>query len=284
MTAAIVDTPGVYDIEESRYHADNALTPELGRSLNVHGAMRLLDHSPLAYKWDRDHPDERKQSAAFDFGKAAHAMILGSGAEIVPVAADDWRTNAAKEIRDKAYADGHIPVLNKERDLLEQLRAAVLSHPIAGAIFAAGQPERSLYWRDDVEGVTCRARVDWVHAKALVDLKTTSDASDDGYSRSAANFGYYEQAEWYSRGWLAATGEALPFIHVVVENTPPFIVRVLRLDDPAALEWAARRNDAALRLYARCVSADEWPGPDADNGGMASLSLPRWVYRVKDYR
>lgn len=282
---AVIQGPGIFgNIDESTYHADDSLAPDLGRSLSVHGGLKLLDRSPLAFKWDRDHPEQRKQSTAFDFGRAAHAMILGAGAEIVTVAADDYRTAAARDARDKAYADGHIPVLPAERETLEALRAAVLSHPIAGNIFNNGKAEQSLYWVDDVEGVTCRARVDWIHPKALVDLKTTSDSSDDGYPNSAARYGYYEQAEFYSRGWLALTGEALPFVHVVVENAAPFIVRVLRLDDPAALEWARRRNDAALRLYARCMSTDEWPGPDADTGGMNTLSLPRWIYRVKDYR
>lgn len=279
-----ITAPGVYDIEEARYHADDALAPSLGQSLSVHGALQLLDRSPLAFKWNRDHPEERKQSATFDFGRAAHAMILGEGAEIRPIAADDYKTTAAREARDEAYADGAIPVLPAQREQLEQMRASVLSHPIAGSVFTRGKPEQSLYWVDDIEGVTCRARVDWTHPRALVDLKTAVDVSDDGYPSAAARYGYYEQAAWYMRGWLAVTGEALPFLHIVVENSPPYVVRVLRLDDPNALEWATRRNEAALRLYARCVSMDEWPGPDADAGGMSTLSLPRWIYRVKDYR
>lgn len=268
-----IDGPGIYpDLPEADYHADRMLAAELGRSLSSSGA-RAIVKCPALFAYRRQNP---VVSDVFDFGAAAHRELLGRGAELAVIDAADYRTAKARADRDLARSAGRIPVLATDLPRIAAMVEAVRTHPTAGEIFhpdADGQAEVSLYWRDDKTGVTCRGRIDWLTGPAIIDLKTTTDAGPR-FARSAADFGYYQQAEWYSRGWKALGGLPKPFGVVAVEKDPPHLVRVLWMTDPDALEWAGRQNDRALAVYAECESLDYWPGYPDD-----VLELPRWAMR-----
>jgi len=267
---ALVETPGIFDMPEALYHADLSLAPQLGRSLSSTGAKALLD-CPARFAYQREHPVIKD---AYDFGSVAHQRILGGGAEVVVIEADSWRTNAAKEARDEARANGHTPILRDDSDRADALVAAVMTHPIAGAIFAAGgDAEQSLYWIDEATGVTCRGRVDYIHPRALVDLKTTVNASSPKFSRALVDYGYALQAAWYSEGYEALTGIPLPFVHVVVEKEPPHLVAVYQVDLDALAYGAAKAHEARL-IFAECESTGVWPGYSPD---IELVSLPAWA-------
>src|SRR3954471_5458063 len=109
-TSVVVTEPGVYpDIPELAYHADCVSEG----SLSCSGAKKLLPPScPALFKWERENPPPPKRQ--FDFGHAAHKLVLGVGPELVGVDAPDWRTNAAKAQRDEARARGAVPLLVHE--------------------------------------------------------------------------------------------------------------------------------------------------------------------------
>ncbi len=268
---ALVAEPGVYDIDEALYHADRSLAPHLGRSLSSTGAKTLLD-SPARFAYQREHPVFKD---AYDFGSVAHQLLLGGGAQIETVVADSWRTKAAQEQRDMARESGRTPILIDDYERALRLVAAVQSHPVAGPIFAhpEGTAERSLYWIDDETGVTCRGRLDWLHPRAIVDLKTAADASPGKFSRNLVDFGYALQAAWYSEGYTAVTGESLPFIHVVVEKEPPHLVAVYQIDADA-LAYGAAKAAEARAIFAECESTGTWPGYSPE---IELVSLPAWA-------
>lgn len=269
-TDVLVTEPGIYEIPEAAYHADRNLAPTLGRSLSSSGAKAILD-SPARFAWQREHPVVKD---AYDFGSAAHQYLLGGGPEVEVIDADSWRTKAAQEQRDAAREAGRTPILVADNVRALALVAAVMAHPVAGAIFAsAGEAERSLYWIDPETGVTCRGRIDWMHPRALVDLKTTINASPGKFSRALVDYGYALQAEWYSQGYEAVTGERLPFVHVVVEKEPPHLVAVYQVDQEA-LAYGAERATEARRLFADCESSGQWPGYSPE---IELVSLPAWA-------
>lgn len=262
--------PGVYDVPEAEYHGDANLAPTLGRSLSSSGAKAILD-CPARFAWQREHPIVKD---AFDFGSVAHQILLGGGAEIEVIDADSWRTNAAKEAREEARAAGRTPILVDEHARALALVAAVMEHPIAGAIFAAGgEAEQSLYWVDAETGITCRGRIDWDHPRAIVDLKTTVNAAPAKFSRALVDYGYALQAAWYSDGYEAVTGTRKPFVHVVVEKEPPHLVAVYQIDHDA-LVYGADKAAQARRIFAECESSGEWP---AYSNEIELVSLPAWA-------
>ena len=265
----VVAEPGIYDIPEAEYHADPC-APELGRSLSVSGAKKILT-CPALFHYEREHGQAPKD--VFDFGTVAHTLILGKGGDIYVIDCADWKLKKHQEERKAKRAEG-FTVINRA-DLLaaSRLARAVKKHPVASAVLSTGEAEKSLFWTDAETGVTRRGRVDWLRDNAIVDVKTCADASPTGFAKACANFGYDMQAAWYTDGIEHLTGDRLPFLFIAVEKTAPHLVAVYQLDD-FALERGANRNAEALRIYAECESTGTWPGYSPD---IETLSLPRWA-------
>ena len=280
--SVIVTGPGVYrGMPEDRYHADDSLVPEMGRSLSQSGAKTLLA-SPARFAWEREHG--RPPKDAFDLGTLAHALILGSHDDrLVIVDAYDWRTKAAQEAKAAAYAAGKVPVHRGDLRSASQIARAVRRHPLARAVLASGEPEVSFYWRDPETGVTCRARVDWlVPGKALVDVKTVGrygGADPAAFGRQCATLDYPMQAAHYVDGWEAVTGELLPFVHIVVETEEPNFVTVGQLPDHA-IEAGRARMRAGIIEYAYRESSAVAPVFDYASE-IVDIPVPGWYGRTE---
>lgn len=266
--------PGLHDgIDEAVYHADK-------NSLSVSGAKKLLPPScPAIFKWQRDNGQPHK--AAFDFGHAAHSAVLGVGAPLVVVEADNWLTKAAKEKRDAAYTEGHVPILTKEKAQVDGMAAALLLHPIASALLdpAHGKPEQSMYWHDEVYGVTRRGRLDWLPDTdggrlIVADYKTAASAEPAAIKKAVASFGYHQQHAWYVDGLHALeVADDIAFVFIFQEKTAPYLVTVVELD-AEAVRIGRALNDRALQVYAECTATDTWPGYTSD---VELISLPGWA-------
>ena len=161
--------PGLYDIPEDAYHSDtDVLIPALGRSLSHSGAVTLVQSCPRMFQHEREFG--RPARPAYDYGHAAHKYVLGKGADVVRINADDWRTAAARAERDNAYELGRIPMLARDDDKAQGLARTVLDHPDIGPWFRGGDAEVSAYGVDPATGVTLRARFDYLRTNAFIDL------------------------------------------------------------------------------------------------------------------
>ena len=264
-----VSEPGVYrGLDENEYHAHQA-------SLSVSGAKVLLD-CPAKFDYQRRHP--KPSTDAMNLGSAAHKLVLGVGAEIVEVDADDWRTKAAKEARAEAEAEGKVALLTKDHEtvqaMAERLRGSKAAH-----LFMDGEPEVSLFHEDE-SGVMLRGRVDWLPSKqsmlVVPDYKTTASAAPEAFAKSVANFGYYMQAAWYSDLIVnLGLAESVSFLFVAQEKEPPFEVAVYVLDD-TALTVGRVQNRIAIETFVECEGWGVWPGYGDD---IRRLSLPAWFAR-----
>lgn len=274
MTATITE-PGLHDIDEATYHAQP--------SLSSSGARKLLPPScPAKFAHERAHG--RPEKRAFDFGHAAHRRVLGVGSETVVIDTDDYKTKAAQEKRDQAYADGKVPILAKEEAVIEAMAAALANHPYAGALFnpgRGGKPEQSLFWHDADTGVDCRARLDWLpdldrRGRLIVpDYKTAVEGDPESIGRSLDKYGYARQAAWYLDGIAALSlARHAAFVFVVQEKTEPYLVTVAEID-AQSLEAGRFYNRQARQIFAECTSTGRWPGYSDD--APAFVSLPGWA-------
>jgi hypothetical protein len=273
-----VTEPGVYDLTAETYHAD-PVPERLGRSLSASGAKKLLPPScPAIFEWERR--NGRPPKDAFDFGHAAHQMVLGVGAEIATIDAKDWRTKAAAEAKDAAHAEGKIPLLAKDFQVVAAMAGAIRSHPIASVLLdpANGKPEQSLF-RQDESGVMLRSMLDWLPNSTtgrmiVPDYKTSTSASPEVFAKSVANYRYHMQDAWY-RDMVTGLGLAddVAFVFIVQEKTPPYLVTVVELDTEA-VRIGRELNRQAIDLYAECQSSGIWPGYTED---VELISLPAWA-------
>lgn len=272
--------PGVYNMPEDVYHRD----PVPGGSLSSSGARKLLPPScPALFKYEQDHPRPPKKT--FDYGTAAHQLVLGSGPGIVVVDADSWRTDAAKAQAADARADGKVPLLAHEWQPVKAMADALREHPVASALFDPnhGKPEQSLFWQDERTGVWRRARLDWLpdprpgQRLIIPDYKTTVSAAPDDLQKSIANYGYHQQSATYIDGARALNlaDEKAAFVFVFQQKTPPYLVTVVQLDT-VALQVGRFLNRQAIDIYAECKRTGRWPGFSDD---IEILPLPPWVER-----
>jgi len=263
----------VTGMPEAAYHAHPALS--------VSGAKKLLPpYCPAIYKYERDNGQPPK--AAFDFGHAAHSLVLGVGEPVVVVDAPNWMTKAAKEQRDVARAAGQVPVLAAEWKQIEGMAAAIKAHPIASALLDPqhGTPEVSLFWDDEQHGIQRRGRLDWLPdatdgRRLVADFKTCGSAEPGAIRKAVANYGYHQQAAWYLDGLEALDLGDAAFLFIFQEKTAPYLVTVVELD-PEALAIGRGLNDRAMQVFAECTATDTWPSYTSD---VELISLPGWATR-----
>jgi hypothetical protein len=185
-----------------------------------------------------------------------------------------WDSNDSKAAVARIREAGRVPLKADEYAEANAMAEALLAHPIAGRLLAAGGvAEQSLFWQDEVTGVWLRARPDWTTDLAVLDVKTTKDGSRRGFRKAVAEYGYHQQQPWYVGGLVALDLGARPFMFAVVEKTPPYLANVHVLDDEA-IAVGHDRNRRAIDLYAACLESGEWPGYDVD---LDPLNLPAWA-------
>lgn len=171
---------------------------------------------------------------------------------------------------------GRIVLSPEVWDQLHSMRDAVHNHPAAHALLTSvpGEAEKSVYWIDPTTGVLCRCRPDWWRDDyVLVDVKTTDDASPEGFAKSMANWRYDVQAPYYMDGVKLATGrDVKAFVFIAVEKKPPYAVGVYVLDS-ASLELGRAQYQHDLRVYAECLANDNWPGY---GDKIQTINMPAW--------
>ena len=252
---------GLYpDLPEDLYHRD--VVPE--GSLSVTSSKLLLPPSvPAKFQHAREHP--HTSTKAMDLGTVVHGMVLGTGQEIAVLDFPNRTTNKYKEAEANAVAAGKLPMLAKDHAEARRIADAVLEHPTAGGLFADGDAEQSMFWRDPKFGIWLRARMDWLTHYGMptgVDLKTSKDASPQGFAKSVADYGYHRQDPHYRDGLGACLGcdpDLIDFVFVVVETEPPYLVATYRID-AKDVELGREQNRIAREIYADCSASGIWPG------------------------
>lgn len=263
--------PGVYEnIPAAEYHAmhDYVSNSYLSR----------LDKCPAAAQVPQE------DTPAMLLGRAVHCVVLEGEEEfnknfcVAP--AVNKRTNGGKA----AWAEfcaanpGKDVITADEYQTLINMREAVYQHPFARMILAEGVSEQTVIWTDPDTGIKCKCRPDRIPsngAGVLVDLKTTTDAGEHGFTRSVTGYGYARQAAYYLDGYNAATGAAADaFVFVAVEKTAPYRVEVYELD-PEFIAWGREEYRRLLELEYTCRSQGEYPNRQSDE--MITLYKPKYL-------
>lgn len=287
--------------------------------------------------------DDKEQLVAMvaklNEGRQAKLPGTGSKAEVIerilanqptetwtPDQLDAMKAADLKEIINQLNVERHglLPVSGSRHDLADLLRA----NGVEVTLWSDVQAE----WLQNNQGRTVLSQAQWdqLHAmrdavwnhpaasgvlhrgnNMVVDLKTTDDASLEGFSKSIANWRYDVQHPYYLDGLreaIAQSGGQIPeaavigaaelsaywvdketgvlcrcrpdfwrgepkhFIFIAVEKKPPYAVGVYKLDEESVdLGRAQYRTD--LRVYAECKANDNWPGY---GDKIQTISVPGW--------
>jgi PDDEXK-like domain of unknown function (DUF3799) len=275
-----VHEPGIYTMAEVDYHADPCPEPSLSATI-CHwlcgwSPAHAFEHHPrLNPHFEPEHHER------LDLGKAAHALLLeGPSAIRIVDGVEDYRTQAARALRDKIRADGRTPLLRRHWDttlIMTSLAQAQLSlHGEGRRMFRGGQVEQVLVWEEN--GTWCRARIDYYRPGAIDEYKTThGSANPIVLARSmfaTPGTGWDIQAAWYMRGIKALLGDAYAQVRFAVQECErPYALSVVSLA-PSALMLAEKKVLFALETWRRCLASHTWPAYGTE---VAYMTMPEWV-------
>jgi hypothetical protein len=278
-----IETPGLYpDIEESAYHAD-PVPEKLGGSLSSTGVKDLLPPScPALFDWRRKHPKASTKSQ--ELGTVVHGLVLGTGQPVEVLDYPDYNKKAAQQARDAAAAAGKVPMLAHKYAEAETIANAVKQHDTAGAIFAEGDPEVSMFGPDPETGIWRRGRLDWltwIDGRPTVgDAKTTADVSPEHFAKSIAEFSYHVQEahyRWLLADLLGCHPDNIDFMFVCVPTAPPYLTQIYRIH-PSDVERGRGQCLAAYQKYRDCTETGTWPDWSQERDEeIGELSLPAYA-------
>lgn len=271
--------PGAHilNVTEEEYFADPCTVPSLSQSI----AHVLVTESPR-HAWLR-HPKlgnvRNTPTAALDEGSILHKLLLGKGAAVQVIEADNFKTKAAQSIRDAAIAEGKIPILaSKFNDLstaAERLRNSCASFGFP----LTGQSEVAIEWTEgDDDPVLCRGRLDHVFLDrgVIYDVKKTRNANPSYLRRKFVELGYDIQYAAYTRALSKLVPEfegRVDFVFLFLEIEPPYSVVPAR-PDGALREIGAMRWGRAVETWRKCLRSNTWPGYC---NSAITLDAPSWV-------
>lgn len=263
-----ITAPGVYQgFSEELYHADPCPEPSASRSIIEKIALKTPRHAYIAHP-RLDPTFERKEDDKFNLGNAGHAAILSRGKSIVVGDFKDYKTDAAKDFKARAKANGQVPILTEQAKRVDDMRAAVFEQlPDFGLenLFNTdfGRAEVVAAWVDPVAGWS-RLMADWLEKDLTVtDLKITEvdDFTPEGLGRHMSGMGYEFIHAWYERGLVHLFPELegrFKYRFLFVEAKPPHSIMPILLPADAL----AKGRDLVARgaqRWADAKAAGKWP-------------------------
>ncbi|KFB10374.1 PD-(D/E)XK nuclease-like domain-containing protein [Nitratireductor basaltis] len=253
--------------------------------------------SPKAFwgrwKWNPDHI-EPEGSKALDFGKAAHALLLGDEvfSEKFAVRPDyrpddgalptdqrrKWNANANDC---KAWLEDHkhLTIISEEQiERIKRIADDASKHPLVQMGALNGRVERSMFAKDPETGIWLKARPDVIPAADGVfsDLKTVAKLDEDFLERQLFDAGYYLQAAM-TRMVCRALGlpfETFVLFYVLNDDVPDTAHVEISVHDIDRGERAVRW---CLKTIRQCLDDGEWPGARPFANGERQIQLKPWA-------
>lgn len=241
---------------------------------------KIASASPKHYWHHYLNPDRERDepTPALVLGSAVHSIILEPDlftGEYVANPGIDRRSNAGKAEYAAFIAEnaGKTILTDDQMQTCLAIRDAVHTHPVAAGLLRGGASEQSFFGIDSETGELIKCRTDYMVGDMIVDVKTTEDASPNGFGKSAANYRYPLQVAWYHGVLDAAFDHHPPYwVFLAVEKSPPYAIGIYYPDaaDVQRASVAARRDFLRIVEHRR---SGQWP----DYGVEAlPLALPTW--------
>jgi hypothetical protein len=187
-------------------------------------------------------------------------------------------TNANKEIHARYDAEnaGKTKLTISEFEQVKASAEAAQSHPVAKNLLNNLQGQPSLFFEIEHNGETipAKARLDgWLPAfKTIIEIKTTRDASVDGFPREFFNRGYHRKSAFYLQAARSCGLEPEAIIFIAISNS----------DCPDVTTWVIPPEVVAMGageipvLIDRKRSAEKSGIFSGYSNDLLTLSAPRW--------
>ena len=284
-------TDFIDNLPNDEYHK-----PERGfSSTNVKDILK----DPALIQWARAAEQDNDKMPAIDFGKDFHSYFLEPDvfAKTYKVLPEFNRRIVAEKEAELATiaaweSNGITAVKAEDMQKLEAMRNSALAHPTVAAIMALnGIAERSYFWTDELTGVECKCRPDWLvlditdknrlpfmaddETTLAMDVKTI--ARIDRIQAQVEELGYFIQDAFYTDGIAQVTGTKVCFVFAFVSTSLSlgrYPVQVVMLDTFAKLDGKGKVLEA-LGTYAQLSIVEL----DCAWQTVRSVGRPHWANR-----
>lgn len=201
---------------------------------NYYSDTKFISNSMLGYlkKSPKDLAKYYEQGSvetpAMSFGKAFHLAVLEPEIFSDRVAIFNGKTRRGKtwdEFVELNKGRNREIITDAEFKVIKNMEDALFSNTDIARLLH-GKKEVPMVWQDPLSSVWCKGKVDIINGKEIVDVKTTQDASLDGFRRSAYKYGYNRQAAFYLDGFGMNK-----FTFVVIEKKAPYNIGVFECSD-----------------------------------------------------
>lgn len=217
---------------------------------------------------------QREETDALRFGIALHLAVFEPARYKSEVVSWEGTRRGEKWQAFTREHAGHVILTAEQHQRVSVCAACVATDAEVMPYLAGGRAEVTALWTDAATGVECKARLDWIASiGAVVDLKSTRDASPEAFARQAWNLHYHAQAAMYSDAIHAITGERLPSVIVAVESEQPHNVVVYDVPQEG-IDAGRKAYRGWLAQLAECREKNEWPGYAS---GRQVLLPPKWA-------
>jgi len=170
---------------------------------------------------------------------------------------------------------GKTILLKEEFENAKNMADSVLSLNLP--FLKSGIAECSFFSKVDGIDVKCRPDYYKEDIGIVVDLKTTDDASPQGFSKAVANFGYHTQASFYLKVLESMELNAFKFVFIAVEKKPPYMVGIYELDYES-LQKGCRNIEKAFKLLNELDNFKRNIYKDIDTKKIVqTIKLPAWA-------
>ena len=253
-------TPGCYsDILEEDYHASEGVS-----------VSKLKRHRKAAIFSTVPSTEETKTQK---LGTLIHTVTLEPSSFDRRFIVNDLNRNSTEFKKIKAAADEERKSVIKQSEYDDARRIAdgIHSDPEIRRMLEPGPDllvEQSFYWVDAVTGLLCRGRADAIRLswRAVIDLKSTADASPEAFAWACSDYLYDWQQAYYEEGINGSCGwEPDAFFFVAVEKKDPWIRKAYTIH-PEDVAIAAEEVAEARAHYRQCAESGDWPAYGEDVG------------------
>lgn len=265
--------------------------------------LKRLKVSPAHFKF----AEEKEETEAMIFGSAYHCYVLENSTFdsqyfvfddtlvvqellkkgfVIPRNTKEYKAWAESE---KQNMGERKTIKMESYDTITAMRKALFDFPFTKMLLSNGKAEVGYLCEVETEAGTILVKLkpDYIKEdkKLIVDLKTTTDASDHGFQRAAADLDMQIQAALYTDILTHITGEQHSFMFIAQEKTVPYAFNIFETS-AQFLSQGRYEYELLLQLYKTCVDNDNWPGYQCwipNKYGILELNLPAYAIRPVDY-
>jgi len=218
------------------------------------------------------------------FGRLVHLALLEP--ELFKSTVIPWtgstRTKAFDEAEATAAAKGLLLVQDNQLHKVDLMISSIRTNKFVREILDDKNSlmEHTVHWTNEDYNVDCKSKIDIINPErgVVIDLKTTVDASPEGFGRSVVNYKYDMQAAFYLNGAKTHYKKDFDFIFLAVEKTEPFLFSLQQASADDIL-YGSKYFNEAMCLYIQSKEMNFWRGYPSE---IFLVKRPKWAITFQE--